>query len=297
MGISLKKDITGLVLESAVACSHNAPTLKLAEIKVVIAASPDDTYQVHFSFFGKEAMRVSTGPYIDNNSLMHIAKDVLQPLMNAEKLTDLGKASRDYLRKVYLTSLAYISNYFPLIVDGGSKITPSTIKSYKQYWAPVVLTATGLGGLSYYDADYMFMKGTPEVYKHGPSAEKPTKKVPAKSKITKLPGICNLREATVIGQEVHGSSEGSIYIYCAYCEGGLKVATRVLGMKLSIRAEATTGIKNFEDRVAAAGLGIQSPHHASMHLSPKNSVDMDRVIGGVLWSLRPIIIEDGALTG
>jgi large subunit ribosomal protein L7/L12 len=94
--------------------------------------------------------------------------------------------------------------------------------------------------------------------------------------------VVALRNAQAVGQKVKGTSSGSVYVTIAY-NPRVKLAARVQGETVSIRAEWQNALEEELDKLKQNGLSMK-PDYASMHLEA-HGVPVARVIGGFLMGL------------
>jgi uncharacterized protein YdhG (YjbR/CyaY superfamily) len=100
---------------------------------------------------------------------------------------------------------------------------------------------------------------------------------------TPKPGVIDLKDAEVVGQKVHGTSNGSIYI-CVAVSQNLKVACRLESTNLSVRVEWKTPLSDMElTRLKVNSLSVKKDY-ASVHLDT-SGVPVERVLGAVLFGL------------
>jgi hypothetical protein len=110
------------------------------------------------------------------------------------------------------------------------------------------------------------------------------KKKPAKP-TTKSVSVINLRDATDIGQRVNGTSAGSVYTVIALNDT-VKIAARVMGVKISIRAEfSKPEYDNELNSLASMGLSLSNGPHGSYMSAHMQADDCSpgRVIGAFLF--------------
>jgi hypothetical protein len=102
------------------------------------------------------------------------------------------------------------------------------------------------------------------------------------AKGTPTAAVVALRNAQAVGQKVKGTSSGSVYVTIAY-NPRVKLAARVQGETVSIRAEWQNALEEELDKLKQNGLSMK-PDYASMHLEA-HGVPVARVIGGFLMGL------------
>jgi ribosomal protein L7/L12 len=115
----------------------------------------------------------------------------------------------------------------------------------------------------------------------------PQATVIAKQGDTKAPAkptaaIIALRNSQAVGQKVKGTSSGSVYVTIAY-NPRVKLAARVQGEAVSIRAEWQNALEEEISKLAQNGLSMKA-EYASLHLEA-HGVPVARVIGGFLMGL------------
>lgn len=108
--------------------------------------------------------------------------------------------------------------------------------------------------------------------------------IPQPVKKQPKPGVIPLKEAEVVGQQVTGTSPGSVYKTIAVSPG-VKVAVRVNGSQLSLRVETTKNCTGADlTKVQASGLQMHSGY-GSLHLDTGNPQIMRRTIGAFLFGM------------
>lgn len=94
--------------------------------------------------------------------------------------------------------------------------------------------------------------------------------------------VIKLKDALALGQQVHGTSTGSVY-YCVALTDHVKVAARLFKSgSISIRAEWTDNPSNDLQKLEAAGLVLKPAQgYGSIHFDA-GEVPMQRVVGAFL---------------
>jgi hypothetical protein len=100
-----------------------------------------------------------------------------------------------------------------------------------------------------------------------------------KPKVVK--GVIKLRDATKLGQAVQGTSSGSVYTVIAL-NPRVKVAARVQGTGVSIRAEFDNAKSSEIESLKKFGLSHSGGEHLSMHMQC-DGIPVARVIGAFLF--------------
>jgi len=108
----------------------------------------------------------------------------------------------------------------------------------------------------------------------------PVSPYPLKQKI-KSDEIMQLVYANAVGQKVHGSSKGSVYITIAV-NPRVKVAARVVGTQISLRVEANSPTKVEQDGINSI---VQwKSNYGSTHFD-SGSVPIKRVLGALIYGM------------
>lgn len=103
---------------------------------------------------------------------------------------------------------------------------------------------------------------------------------PLKQKI-KSDEIMQLVSANAVGQKVHGSSKGSVYITIAV-NPRVKVAARVVGTQISLRVEANSPTKAEQDGINSV---VQwKSNYGSTHFD-SGPVPIKRVLGALIYGM------------
>jgi len=111
-----------------------------------------------------------------------------------------------------------------------------------------------------------------------------------------VPEVIDLKAAQALGQKVHGTSTGSVY-YTIAVGADVKVAARVQGTSISLRAEWTGNPQDELKKLAEMGMQMKSGY-ASWHFDA-NTVPVPRVIGaflmgaGIAW--KAAVLNGGEL--
>lgn len=129
-----------------------------------------------------------------------------------------------------------------------------------------------------------WMKGLASELNVGAPESKPTiyqKTDAAKVSTEKpVPSVIHLKDAKALGQQVHGTSTGSVYYTIALSEH-VKVAARLYKSgSISIRAEWTDTPTDELAKLSAAGVGMKG-NYGSIHFDA-SGVPIERVVGAFL---------------
>lgn len=93
---------------------------------------------------------------------------------------------------------------------------------------------------------------------------------------------CALRDATVLGQKVKGTTPGSLYTVIALSPR-VKVASKVSGAQLSLRVEWSDDAKKEEiDAIKSSGANW-STNYASLHVDAGSEAMIRRTVGAYLF--------------
>lgn len=103
--------------------------------------------------------------------------------------------------------------------------------------------------------------------------------VPVTQPVGPVDAVIDLRSAQALGQKVHGTSTGSVY-RCIALTDHVKVAARVVGDSISIRAEWTDTPTADLQKLTDAGVQMKA-NYGSIHFSAQQ-VPVQRVIGAFL---------------
>ena len=97
-----------------------------------------------------------------------------------------------------------------------------------------------------------------------------------------FPGeVIKLRDATAIGQKVSGTANGSVYTVVALNKR-VKLAVKVDGSAISIRAEFDGVSDSEKHNLLAMGMKVKGPEHLSMHIDAE-TVPPARIVGAFLF--------------
>lgn len=98
------------------------------------------------------------------------------------------------------------------------------------------------------------------------------------------PGVIPLKEAQVIGQQVKGTSSGSVYRVVAVSKG-VKVATQLSSYSMSVRVEWVAGAVSPTELASIDSVMDVKAGYASKHLT-LGKLSPARVLGAFLYSLE-----------